>query len=360
MNTNDVAPLRVGVIGAGAGRFHLAAYQKIAGVHIAALADVNTTRAEPIAAEFHVPRVYADYREMFAREHLDAVSLAVPNDWHAPIAKDALAAGLHVLCEKPLANTLEAAEDLARAVRASDRVFAMNFNYRLRGDSATAKKFLDEGHAGKIYYARAGWMRASGIPGWGGWFTQKEQSGGGPLIDLGVHILDLTLYLLNYPRVLSVSATTHAVFGPRGMGAFGGGRFEPGPGGFSVEDLAVALMRLEGDVTLVLETSWATYSHFEDDYYVHLLGADAGIEINVHNYATKDTLRFYTDVAGTRTEVKPRLPETLGIPESLREFVEAIREKRAPRATIEHGLTVQRVIDAVYRSARAEREIRLD
>ena len=164
-----------------------------------------------------------------------------------------------MLCEKPLARTVAEGTAMVEASKQAGRVLKVVFNHRERGDVAALKHQIDEGQLGRLYYAKAHWMRRNGIPGMGGWFTNRELSGGGPLIDLGVHILDLALHLLGEPQVTTVSANTFAELGPRGKGSTRLPNANTLGSAFEVEDLATAYLRLEGGGALQLETSWATY-----------------------------------------------------------------------------------------------------
>jgi predicted dehydrogenase len=280
----------------------------------------------------------------------------VPNALHAEITLAALEGGLHVCVEKPLAHTVADAARIANAPRRPDQQLMVMFNWRFRSDAQALRRYVDTGALGRIYYAKTGWMRRSGIPGIGGWFTQKAISGGGPLIDLGVHMLDLSLWLLGYPKAVAVSGSTYAEFGPRGRGLWGG-RFASGSGGYDVEDLATAFIRLETGTTLLLEASWASFSHFKDDFYVHLYGSEAGAEMNVKEYTEVDTLSYYSEVAGAAAETRPTV--TAGHAHSLgiREFVSAIQDNRPNLSPATQGLALMQIIDAIYRSAVEQREI---
>ena len=146
------------------------------------------------------------------------VSIATPTALHAPIAIAALEAGLHVLSEKPMAENSEVGRTMVEAARRNDRVLDVSFNHRRRGDVQALRKIIDAGLLGHIYYAKAGWLRREGIPGLGSWFTRVATSGGGPLMDIGVHMLDMALHLLGEPTVTAATAATYAEFGPRGQG----------------------------------------------------------------------------------------------------------------------------------------------
>ena len=355
--------LRAGVVGLGwAGETHLQSYQLIPGVEVVALAGLEEQRLEELSATYGVPHRHRDYRELVARDDLDVVSVCTPNNLHAPIAIAALEGGKHVLCEKPLARTAAEGATMVAAARRAGRVLQVAFNHRARGDVQVLRRAIDEGTLGRIYHARASWMRRSGIPVLGSWFTSREMAGGGPLIDLGVHVLDIALYLLDEPEVLAVSAATYAELGPQGRGGriagsgVGPAKFQVGSG-YEVEDLATAFMRLPGGATLQLEASWAVYGGAGDDFGVTLYGTEGGAEITVLNYGWENTLRIYTDAAGVPAVVQPRVPRGEGHAKVVRDFVAAVRGGDWGAHVGEEGLKRTRIIDACYASAAAGREV---
>ena len=194
------------------------------------------------------PIVYTDYRELLANPEIQAVSVAVPNFLHVPIGLDAIAAGKHVLIEKPLARTTAEGEKLVRAAEDAGLVLGIVFNRRSRADMQALKQHIDRGRAGEIYHARAYWNRRAGIPGLGSWFTSKDGAGGGPLIDLGVHVLDMALWLMDDPVVERASAATYAKLGPQGIGNWTGNRFSvTDDSTYEVEDFATAFLRTAKD-----------------------------------------------------------------------------------------------------------------
>jgi predicted dehydrogenase len=357
------APLRVGVCGSGITVFHIAGYQKIPGVEVVAIAGPDVERCRAVAAQYGILQVFADYRDMLALG-LDAVSIGVPNTFHAQMAIDTLAAGCHVLCEKPLAINATQAERIVAAARHSDKILMVAFNRRYIPNAIVLKQLIDEGVLGPIYYAKAGWTRRSGIPGLGGWFTTRALAGGGPLIDLGVHMLDLALYMMGYPQPVTVSGATYAEFGPRGKGAmaYGTRPADPARAIFDVEDFATGFIRFENGATLVLEASWAGYQPLGDDIYLQLYGRAGGARLAMPNVREEHALHVTTEMGGTLVDVVPAVPQEKGINEYDREiaaFVQSIRTGVPPPATAEQGLTVMRIIDALYRSAATGQEVRV-
>jgi predicted dehydrogenase len=350
--------LRVGVIGAGIGAYHLKGYADIPEVERAALAGLDDDRVRRVAAEYGVPKTYREYEELLADEGIDAVSVCLPNFLHAPVAIAALQAGKHVLVEKPLARTSEEARAMIAAAEASGKVLMTGFNRRYRGDVQWIKQYIAAGALGKIYYAKAFWMRRAGIPNLGSWFVSKAQSGGGPLIDLGVHVLDIALHLLGEPEVKTVSASTYAAFGPRGLKGWNG-RVPYGDAGmaYDVEDLATAFIRLGDGATLQLEASWATHSSAADDFGVTLYGSEGGVELFVHNYAHEHTLRVFHDVAGAPSDSAPRPYDGGDRHTILHRFVDAVLRGGPVEPSALDGLRRTAVLEACYRSAAEGREL---
>src|SRR5262245_56558899 len=350
--------LRVGVVGAGIGAIHLAAYAQIPEVEIVALAGLDDERVRRVAAEYKVPRTYREYEHLLAAPDVDAVSICLPNVLHAPVSMAALQAGKHVLVEKPLARTPEEGRAMMAAAQESGRILMVSFDKRYRGDVQWIKQYIDSGAVGKIYYAKAHWMRRSGIPRLGSWFVSKEQAGGGPLIDLGVHVLDIAMYLMGEPAPLAVSANTYAEFGPRGLHGCAGGRWSTDQlNRYEVEDLATAFIRLEGGATLLLEASWATHSAAGDDYGVTLYGSEGGVELFVRDYGYENTVRVFTDVGGVPTDLAPKIPKGKGHLHVIERFAAAVLDGAPPIPSAEEGMRRVEVIAACYQSAREGREV---
>src|SRR5262245_39072520 len=318
--------LRVGVIGAGIGATHLAAYNQLPQVEVVALAGLDDDRVRRVAAEYKVPQTYREYEQLLAAPGIDAVSVCLPNALHAPVSIAALRAGKHVLVEKPLSRNLSEAHTMIDAAHESGWVLMVSFDKRYRGDVQWIKHYIDSGALGRIYYAKAYWMRRAGIPRLGSWFVSKEQAGGGPLIDLGVHVLDIAMYLMGEPIPLAVSANTYAEFGPRGLHGWANARWSTDEHNrYEVEDLATAFIRLDSGATLLLEASWATHSSVGDDFGVTLYGTEAGVELMVRDYTYDDTVRTFTDIAGMPTDLAPKIDKgASGHTVVIRRFVAAI------------------------------------
>jgi predicted dehydrogenase len=352
--------LRVGVIGLGfAGRTALEAFSELPDVEVIGLAGLEKDTLTSLGEKHGVPHLYEKWEDLLETPGLEAVSIGTPTQLHAPIALAALQKGLHVLSEKPLARTVAEGTAMVEASKQAGRVLKVVFNHRERGDVAALKHQIDEGQLGRIYYAKAHWMRRNGIPGMGGWFTNRELSGGGPLIDLGVHILDMALHLMGEPQVATVSADTFAELGPRGKGSRDPNANTLGSA-FEVEDLATAYLRLKGGGALQLETSWATFRAPGDNFGIELFGTDGGAKIEVQNYTNEDTLRIFTDVGGVPAEVKPATGAGLGHRAVVREFVRIVKSGEWEGQNGSEALLRTEIIDACYASAKAGREVVLN
>lgn len=356
--------LRAGVIGLGyTGDQHLRGYAALPNVQTVALAGLEDEKRAELGATYGVAHLHREWQELLERDDLDLISICTPNALHAPIAIAALQGGHHVICEKPLARTAEEAGAMVAAARGADRVLHTVFNHRARGDVLTLKRHIDEGGLGRVYHARASWMRRQGIPSLGSWFTNKALAGGGPLIDLGVHILDLSLHLMGEPVAVTVSGATYAELGPRGRGDRTGlpgadhaGKMSVGSA-YEVEDLATAFVRFAGGATLALEASWAVYGSAGDDFGVTLLGTEGGAELKVVNYGWEDTLRLFADVAGTPAVIAPRVGRGDGHLKVIRDFVAIVRGEDWADYRGEEGLRRTQIIDACYASATSGREV---
>jgi predicted dehydrogenase len=362
------APLRVGVVGLGwAGQQHLAAYHAHPDTEIVALAGLEDGPRAKLTRKYAIEHAVADWEDLLAVEGLDAVSVCVPTFLHAPIAVAALERGVHVLSEKPIALNASEAERMVKAARKADRVLDVAFNHRQRGDIQKLKALIDEGRLGHPYYTKAWWLRRTGIPTVGSWFTRRELAGGGPLVDIGVHVLDWSLFLLGDPKVVAVSASTYDLLATNGFGAGSSGAYQGKSGAgeaeapkFDVEDLASVFMRLEGGGTLLVEASWAAHRRDGDQFGITMYGTDAGAEIIVDNYAPKGDLQVFTDDGGEALATSVPVKRGRGHKAVIEQFVDKIRAGDWRRYDGAGAAGLARVVDACYLSAAEQREVRLD
>ena len=357
-------PLKVGVVGVGwAGQQHIKAFHAVDGVEIVAVAGMETELLESIRAEYGIPHGFARWEELVELDGLDAISVAVPTFLHAPIAVAALERGLHVLSEKPLARNGEEGAAMVAAARSAGRVLDVVFNHRRRGDIRKLKSIIDDGGLGRPYYAKASWLRRSGIPTLGSWFTSPELAGGGPMADIGVHVLDYALHLLGEPKVISVSASAYAELGPRGRGGSEGFTAAASGLAFEVEDLASAFIRLEGGVTLVVEAGWAGYRDPADLMDFSVFGTEGGAELRVVDSPDGDgsSLRIFADKDGANADYTAQPLDDGEHQAVVDDFVAAIRAGSDEWGSHDGSVALTRalIIDACYQSAREQREVRL-
>lgn len=357
--------LRAGVVGFGwAGRQHMDAYARHPDVDLVAIAGLEDGLRRDLGETYGLDSSgrFRGYQEMIDAAGLDVLSVATPTSLHAPVAIAALDAGVHVLSEKPLAESVERAAAMVAAARANDRVLDASFNHRRRGDVAMLKQLVDDGLLGEIYYAKAGWVRRSGIPGLGTWFTQRSLAGGGPLMDIGVHMLDMVLHLMGEPTAETVSAATYAEFGPRGRGgsAYANrGASEDRSEAYEVEDLSTAFVRLSGGATLLLEASWASYIE-RDRLYVELYGSEGGAVLGSPDAWNVSALRVHTELKGIPAELMPVLPADGHHRRAVEDFVAAVQAPTRAGSHGEHLLTRSVIVEAAYASAAQRREVVID
>jgi len=341
----------------------MAGYAETPGVELVALAGREADQLAACGDAYGVEHRFGNWQDLLASGTVDVVSVAAPTTLHGPIAITALNAGVHVLSEKPMAENAEVAAAMVAAAEANDRVLEVSFNHRRRGDVRALKRIVDAGLLGPIYYAKAGWLRREGIPGLGSWFTRTATAGGGPLMDIGVHMLDMALHLLDEPEVLAATAATYAEFGPRGRGGASGdlgGKTAAAGGSFDVEDLSTAFLRLGAGGTLLLESSWAQWIP-HDQCYVAVYGSDGGanIEWGGPPGAAYRRLSIWTEVQGVPAELHPTPPPDGGHQEIVADFVAQVLSGSYAGHRGRQALARARVVDACYASAAASAEVRL-
>lgn len=341
-------PVRLGLVGAGMiGRLHLEASQSCERMEVAAVCDVHAGRARSAAAEFGIPHTFTDHRELLRADLVDAVWICTPNNTHMPIALAAARAGKHVLCEKPLAMNARQARRMVGAAKKAGRILMSAQSARYSAEAQFVKQQAESGRFGKIYYGKAVWFRRAGIP--RGWFQDAEQSGGGPLLDLGVHAVDLMWWIMGRPEPVSAYGTTFGELGRRGRG-MGGWGIGYGPGKFSVEDLVAGMVRFRDGRALGLDISWA--AHTEDLYWLRLFGTKAGAQLG-------PKLVLFEAEGETEVDVTPLLPEQDAYAAEIQHFVDCIQRKREPISPGWQSVVVMEMLDAIYKSARTGRAVPL-
>lgn len=350
--------LRVAIIGAGGICYnaHLPSYALMKDrVDIAILCDIVRENAEWNKREYNLDaEIYEDYKQVLERGDIDAVDICTPNYLHSTIAVDALRAGKHVFCEKPDAISVEEALKMKAAAEESGRTLMVMRNNRFLASSQFLKEFIRQGKAGELYAGRCGWIRRRGIPGKGGWFTTKAQSGGGPLIDLGVHMIDLAVWLMGNPRPVAVSGCVYNKFSENtGVSDSENAKYGQAQddGIFDVEDLAMGSIRFDNGACLQLEFSWASNIDKETNF-VELRGEKAG-------FRWKDgKIEIYTEEQGYPLDLKPYTEGGLGGHEkNLMHFVDVVADGAEPLFKVQQGVDMIRILTAIYQSAAEGREI---
>ena len=348
---------KVGIIGAGGMvSYHIDGF-KAAGAEIVAIADVNQEAAQKTADAQGIPNVYGDVAEMLANPDVEAVTVIVPNKFHAPLAIQALNAGKHVFCEKPPALNATEVEEMITAADASGKRLMFNFNNRARPESYAMKAYLDDGTAGAINSAQAKWIRRTGIPGFGGWFTNKSFAGGGPLIDL-LHMIDLAMYFMGYPEPAHVLGQTFNNFiddpgfkGPWGIP-------DNAEGVNDVEAAAHGFVTFKTGQVLSLQVSWAEMVKREEVSVV-FQGTSAGGKVerlfgrDGLDETAIDTCELYVQEGGNSVNRSIATPECedMGRIRSATNFILAIEGKEDPLNTPDQALSLMKIIDAIYQSA---------
>lgn len=335
--------LKVGIIGAGgiAKDAHIPNYLKCGEkVEIVAISDVVLEKAEELAKKFEIPHVFSSYEEMLEKVELDAVSICTPNKFHYPATTAALQAGCHVLCEKPPAMTVKEAEAMAEVAEKAGKILTYGFHYRHAPQVEVLKRFIDAGELGEIYAARVTAMRRRGIPGWGV-FTNKELQGGGPLIDIGVHMLDTALYLMGYPEPDTVFGVTYQKLGNRkGVGLFGQWDWE----NYSIEDMARGMITFKNGASILLDTSFAANVEKHEEMNVALMGSEGGADVF--------PLKIYQEKHETLIDITPSYLPSKGYHElELERFVDACIQGTTPLSTAKEGVYLQQIIKGLYESA---------
>ena len=355
---------RVGIIGCGgiANGKHLPALKKLCQVQIVAFCDIVRERAVKAAAEYGVPeaRIFEDYRELVALPDLDVIHVLTPNKSHAPISIAALEAGKHVMCEKPMAKTAADAKAMVEAAKKSGKKLTIGYQSRHRSDATYLKQLIEEGALGEIYFAKAHAIRRRAVPTWGVFLNEEEQ-GGGPLIDIGTHALDLTLWEMNNYQPACVVGKTYHKLADKENAANAWGPWDPKK--FTVEDSAFGFITMKNGATIILESSWALNTLDVGEAITTLCGTEGGADM-------KDGLRINGEKFGRTFETKPDL-KAGGVafydgvkmePHDIEaaKFYQAIADGADPVVLPEQAYVVTQILEAIYTSSRTGKPVCFD
>ena len=351
--------LRVAVIGAGqvARTSHINHYKSLPDVEICAVCDVNQNAAKMAADEFHIPSWYTDAETMLKEIRPDAVSICVPNKFHCDMTCLCLEYGCHVLCEKPPAVTLKEAERMRDTARRCSRILTFGFHFRHAETIAFLKKKVEAGEMGTLYAGDVTWLRRRGIPGWGS-FTNLEIQGGGPLIDIGTHALDLTLWMMDNYEPESVSGSVFRKLADQTETGNAWGDWDPEK--FTVEDSAFGFIKMKNGATIVLESSWAINSLDVGEAQTSLCGTKAGadmadgLRINKVEYGrqcveTPDFsaggVAFFDGAAEKADDVEQKV------------FYNAVVNGEPLTVKPEQALVVTQILEAIYEAAKSGKTV---
>lgn len=354
--------LRFGIIGCGYmfNAVHQYAFLESPDVEVVACCDIVLDKAVKSAEPFGISaeHCYEKFEDMLEKEELDAVDICTPNYLHSIISVAALNKGINVFCEKPDAVSVSEAERMRDAAEKSGKVLMVMRNNRFLNYSKFLKKYIAEGKMGEIYTARCGWRRRRGIPGKGGWFTTKAESGGGPLIDLGVHMIDLCVWLMGNPRPVAVSGATYCKFADNKADAdsehalFGEKKAD---GIFDVEDLAMGFIRFDNGCVMQIEFSWASNIEKEKTF-IDLRGTKAGASTDTAN----GEFKIFTEVDNQIVDIVPRLPkEPIAHLQNIQHFINVLLGKEKPDFVPEQGVDIVKILEAMYTSAELGKEVLL-
>lgn len=356
--------LRVGVIGVGgiANGKHMPALSKLPTVEMVAFCDLKKELAAKGAAEYGVPgaKVYTDYQKMLAAGGLDVVHVCTPNNMHSEITVAALEAGNHVMCEKPMAKTSAEARKMVEAAKKSGKKLTIGYQNRYRPDSLYLKKAVENGDLGDVYFAKALAVRRRAVPTWGV-FLNEEAQGGGPLIDIGTHALDLTMWIMNNYEPKTVLGTSYKKLRGRKNAANAWGSWDPAK--YTVEDSAFGFITYKNGATIILETSWALNTLQLGEATCILCGTEGGADM-------LDGLRFNGEKFSRLWTTKPELSSG-GVayfeggasdkPEDIEaaQWINAVLKDKQPTVLPEQALRVTEILEAIYKSAATGKAIEL-
>lgn len=350
--------LKIGLIGTGGicTAAHIPGYQSIPDeCELVWACDIKEDVLNEVADKHGIPKRTLDYKDILNDPEVDAVSVATPNQVHRQPTIDALRAGKHVLCEKPLAMDGDEAREMCKVAKGTGKMLQVGLNMRFSGPAQFMKDYIAGGNMGDVYFARAQALRRRGVPAWGV-FIDKEKQGGGPLIDIGVHILDLTLFMMGYPKPVSASGKIWNTLGtdPKLFNFWGDYDRDK----FTVEDMAVGFIRFEDGQVISLESSFMANIK-EETFQTELMGTESGAVVRAWG---EDSIQIHTEKDRQLFDMKPRnVPDVKSSHTAeVQAFVKAIQNGDKSPVPGENGLILNAVFDALYKSSETGVEETID
>jgi predicted dehydrogenase len=355
--THAHAPLRVGLIGAGriVERVHLPLVAALPGVTVAGIYDPDVARAREVAANGDGGQACRSLEELFALD-LDATLVACPNHLHAELTIAALESRIHVLCEKPMATSVAEAEAMVRASEASKRELMIAYTNRFRPEVVALKQAIEAGQLGEIQAIRCGWLRHKGVPGANTWFTSREKAGGGVLMDLGSHLIDLALWLTGHRQLLGVGCAIDRTLEPRDEAEWYGASEATARTACDVDVSASAFAVFAESLNLFVEVSWSC-SFPQDQTYLSVVGRrgaarlDTLFGLSPNGQRPTRPLRLWIEGQPVAEQVAGATDLLQPYRKQWEYFVESLRTGRSLRPALHDGLDVVRLIEAMYESA---------
>lgn len=353
--------VKVGIIGVGgiANGKHMPSLAKLENVEMVAFCDIVEKRALEGAEKYGVPgaKVFTDYKDLLAIEDIEVVHVLTPNDSHSYITVAALEAGKHVMCEKPMAKTADQARAMYEAYKRTGKKLTIGYQNRSRAEAQYLKKMCEKGELGEIYFAKAQAVRRRGVPTWGV-FLDKEKQGGGPMIDIGTHVLDLTLWLMNNYEPASVMGSVYDKLKDRKNAANEWGPWDPEK--FDVEDSAFGYIKFKNGATVVLETSWALNSIESGNGGTMLCGTKAGADL-VEGLRVNGECdgSLYVNKIQVNQLTRPLYPgqKLTDFEYEAKQWIDSVINDTEPLVKPEEALVVSEILEAVYKSAESGKPV---
>lgn len=357
-----MSKLKCAIIGTGGiSKKHFNGYSALKDeVEIAAICDIKEDILKQASQTYGVSDTYTDYRKILERRDIDFVVICLPNYLHAPVTIEALESGKHVHCEKPMAMNAVEARQMYETSRRTGMTLMVGLNNRFTPYALYIKKLVEEGFFGDMYFAKCGWQRRYGLP-YRGWFGESRYAGGGALIDLGVHFIDLTMHIMGFPDVRAISAKTYRKFGGGGAELYQLYAYEHMPVSsdikFDVDDLAVGFIELKNDASIQFEISWASNIEKEKVFY-SVYGTKAGLSFSHCFDDDVPELKLFGSLGGQLVDIVPLINANSFRETEFSHFVDCIRNNSEPViAPPEQGVKMMEIIDAIYLSSIDKKQV---